>query len=136
MPTRSNDLPARLRVPTSELTVRVDEATLGFASTSELSPLEGTIGQDRALRALDFGLRVQTRGFNAFVTGVPGSGRNTTLASYLSRVAKERPVPGDWVYVPSVHEPSQARRPDSRRRHKRRICWDWAGRERREPAPP
>ena len=99
MATRSKELSDRLRVPASELTVRIDEQSLGFASTSELSPLEGTIGQDRALRALEFGLRVKARGFNAFVTGVPGSGRNTTLASYLSRVAEERPVPGDWVYV-------------------------------------
>ena len=109
MATRSKDLPSRLRVPASDLTVRIDERTLGFASTSELSPLEGTIGQDRALRALEFGLRVATRGFNAFVTGIPGSGRNTTLASYLKRVAEERPVPGDWVYVSNFVGPMKPR---------------------------
>ena len=99
------DAETRLRVPFDRLTTRIDPSTLGFATTEELPPLEDTIGQDRALRSLEFGLRVQTPGYNVFVTGMPGSGRNTTLASYLERVAAAMPVPDDWCYVYNFLEP-------------------------------
>ncbi|MCH7483072.1 MAG: AAA family ATPase [Chloroflexi bacterium] len=107
--TTYDELRRRLRVPVEELTVRIDESALGFASTSEIAPLEGTIGQDRALRALEFGLSVGTRGFNTFVAGLPGSGRNTTLAGYLKRVAETRPVPSDWVYVNNFRDQMKPR---------------------------
>ena len=90
MTTEPSTVRARLRVPVDQLTTHVDEAMLGFASTEEVPPLEGTIGQDRALRALEFGLEVETRGFNIFVAGAAGSGRNTTLGNYLRRVAADR----------------------------------------------
>ena len=100
----ASDAATRLRVPLERLTTRVDSKELGFATTEELPPLEGTIGQDRAIRALEFGLRVQTPGYNVFVTGMPGTGRNTTLASYLEQVAGTMPAPNDWCYVYNFQE--------------------------------
>ena len=35
-----------------------------FRSTAELEPLEGIIGQDRAVKAFDFGLHVKIKGYN------------------------------------------------------------------------
>ena len=46
-----NDAQSRLRVPLDRLTTRIRESALGFTTTRELPPLEGTIGQDRAMRA-------------------------------------------------------------------------------------
>ncbi|MBM3940497.1 MAG: ATP-dependent protease [SAR202 cluster bacterium] len=89
----------RARIPSDRLTTTVRAEELGFTSTREVAPLEGTIGQDRALRALEFGLGVRTPGFNVFVSGQVGTGRNTTLATYLRTVAASRPTPNDWVYV-------------------------------------
>ena len=102
-------LAARLRIPVDRLTTRIDENTLGFTSTQEVAPLDGTIGQERALRALDFGLDVDAQGFNIFVAGGPGSGRNTTLASVLGKLAASRPVPNDWVYVYNFADPLRPR---------------------------
>ena len=99
MTTGGGDLRDRLAVPVDRLTTHIDEGKLGFATTKEVGPLEGTIGQERALRALQFGLEVDAHGFNIFVAGAPGSGRNTTLANYLRQLAASRPVPNDWVYV-------------------------------------
>ena len=82
-----DDIRARLRVPVNHLKTYIDETTLGFTTTEEVSPLEGTIGQNRALTALDFGLDVEAPGFNIFVAGTPGSGRNTTLSNVLRIVA-------------------------------------------------
>ncbi|MDA1035465.1 MAG: ATP-binding protein [Chloroflexi bacterium] len=104
-----NSIQAQLRVPIERLTTYIDEATLGFTSTQEVSPLEGTIGQDRALRALDFGLDVDAPGFNIFVAGNPGSGRNTTLSNVLRKLAASQPVPNDWVYVYNFRDASRPR---------------------------
>ena len=105
----SADIRERLRVPPERLTTRVDERSLGFTSTQEVASLEGTIGQDRALRALEFGLGVEAPGFNIYVAGAPGTGRNTTLAGYLRNTATGRDVPDDWVYVYSFQDPMKPR---------------------------
>jgi len=76
-------------------------------STEELSPLTAIIGQERAARALQFGLRIQDKGFNIFVSGMPGTGRKTAIVNYIEELAKTRQVPYDWCYVNNFHDSSQ-----------------------------
>ena len=95
--TRSSRKPRELRP--EQLRRRVDAGRLPFRSTAEVAPLIGTIGQPRALDALEYGLAVGTRGFNVFVAGLPGSGRQTTVLDYLRALAPARTAPSDWVYV-------------------------------------
>jgi predicted ATP-dependent protease len=68
-------------------------------SSEDLPPLKEIIGQDRALRALKFGLQIQDKGFNIYVAGMPGTGRKTAIINFLEEIAKDRPVPNDWCYV-------------------------------------
>ncbi len=82
-----------------QLRRRVDPAQLPFETTAELEPLVGTVGQPRAIDAIDFGLQVETPGYNLYVAGLPGSGRATTVRDYVDRLAAARPAPADWVYV-------------------------------------
>jgi lon-related putative ATP-dependent protease len=82
-----------------ELCRRVDPDTLRFETTAEVEPLAVTIGQPRALDAIEYGLETPTAGFNLFVSGHAGSGRRTTVLDYLSTVAPLRPPASDWVYV-------------------------------------
>src|SRR5581483_11803416 len=82
-----------------QLRRRVDPAQLPFETTAELEPLVGTVGQPRAIDAIDFGLQVETPGYNLYVAGLPGSGRATTVRDYVDRLAAARPAPDDWVYV-------------------------------------
>lgn len=89
---------------------RVDPARLGFASTAEITPLSGTVGQPRALEAITFGLSVGTGGHNLFVAGEPGSGRTSTILDFLADEARRRPAPDDWVYVHNFVQPD---RPDA-----------------------
>lgn len=77
----------------------VDLKQLDFESTADVEPLVGTIGQPRALDALEYGLAVETRGFNVFVAGAPGSGRLSTVLDFLRQRSAAKPVPDDWVYV-------------------------------------
>jgi len=68
-------------------------------ASSELSPLAEIIGQDRAVHALKFGLRIKDKGFNIFISGMPGTGRKTAVVNFLKQLAKETPIPSDWCYV-------------------------------------
>jgi lon-related putative ATP-dependent protease len=86
-------------VPQDDLTWRCDPDSLGFVSTEELESLEGTIGQDRALKAIDLGLSIKNSGFNIFVLGEPGAGRWSTIIKTLKKKAADEPVPDDWCYV-------------------------------------
>jgi hypothetical protein len=59
----------------AEVRRRLDPAALPFDTTAVVPPLHGTIGQDRALDAIAFGVTVGTPGYNLFVAGAAGSGR-------------------------------------------------------------
>ena len=85
------------------------ERTFKCKSSEELSPLMEIIGQDRAVRALQFGLRIQNPGFNIFVAGLPGTGRKTAIVSFIEQLAKERGPPDDWCYVNNFKDPTSPR---------------------------
>ncbi len=88
-----------LQLKAEELCWHCDANQFEFATTAELPPLEGTIGQARALTAIDFGLGIQDGGFNLFILGQPGSGRSSTIKTILKGHARTKPVPDDWCYV-------------------------------------
>jgi len=97
----------RLELRPEQLRRRLDPARLRFASTEEVKPLVGTIGQPRALESLDFGLDTAAHGFNLFVSGAPGSGRLTTVLDILGARAPAQPTPDDWVYVHNFANPDR-----------------------------
>ncbi|UCC73213.1 MAG: AAA family ATPase [Gemmatimonadota bacterium] len=76
-----------------------DPSTLEFETTAELEPLREAIGQDLAMRAVQFGLEVEHPGYNIFAIGLPGSGRATMIRQLLEDRAKDEPTPTDWCYV-------------------------------------
>ncbi len=76
-----------------------DPATLGFSTTADLEPLQEAIGQDVAMRAVNFGLDLDHPGYNIFALGLAGSGRATMIRQLLEARAKSEPTPSDWCYV-------------------------------------
>ncbi|MEC4686669.1 MAG: AAA family ATPase [Nitrospirota bacterium] len=84
---------------------RCDTKLFSFKTTDELPPFEGTIGQDRALSAIDFGLSLESKGFNIYVLGESGTGKTSTIKTLLSKKAEGEPVPPDWCYVYNFKEP-------------------------------
>ncbi|MDO8750952.1 MAG: ATP-binding protein [Dehalococcoidia bacterium] len=96
-----------LKVPAERLTAYCDPESLGFETTEEIGPLEVTVGQARAVSALGFGLSVDAPDYNIYVVGYPGSGRATTLGTFLNQAAAKRPVPDDWCYVHNFRDPLQ-----------------------------
>ncbi|WP_447974692.1 Lon protease family protein [Nitrospira sp. Kam-Ns4a] len=97
----------KLKLPASALAPAVDPASLGFADTSELAPMEEPIGQTRALEALAFGLRMSSPGFNIYVAGPVGSGKWSIVKEMVRRLAREAPAPPDWCYVNNFQDPSR-----------------------------
>ena len=83
----------------SALRRRIDPDVFPFETTRELPALKKPLGQERALRALEFGLGMESPGYNIFVLGPPGAGKHSTTTAILEEAAKTRPAPGDWVYV-------------------------------------
>nr|MDA8086530.1 AAA family ATPase [Nitrospiraceae bacterium] len=78
---------------------------LDFNTTDDVKPLEGTIGQDRAMHALDFGLNFSDTGFNIYILGEAGTGKLTTIKMLLDEKAAREPVPPDWCYVYNFRDP-------------------------------
>ncbi len=72
---------------------------LNCKTTEELEPLEGIIGQDRAVKSLKFGLNIENNGFNIYVSGYSGTGRTTSVKEFVQDIAKTKPTPYDWCYV-------------------------------------
>jgi lon-related putative ATP-dependent protease len=91
----------------SELRRVVNPATLGFKTTDELHPISGLIGQDRALKAIQFGAGIRSPDFNIFVLGPPASGKTTAVRAHLGPKAAEQPTPDDWVYVYNFDNPNR-----------------------------
>jgi len=87
------------RLSPEELTWRCDPAQFEFKTTAEIPCLEGTIGQARALTAIEFGLGIPNSGYNIFVLGEPGTGRSSTIKKMLDTRASGETVPDDWCYL-------------------------------------
>ena len=96
-----------LEVAAEKLTNACDPDELAFETTDEVAPLEGTIGQERAMSALELGLDLDAPGFNLFISGIPGTGRTTALRTHLEKIAGGRPVPPDWGYLHNFRDPAQ-----------------------------
>jgi len=98
---------AAFAVPLQRLTTHTDPDSLGFETTEELGPVTNTIGLDRAISALELGLGIDTPGYNVYVAGPTGTGRNTVVDLHLREIAKYKAVPSDWGYVHNFSNPSE-----------------------------
>jgi len=74
-------------------------AALPFRTTKELPAPTETLGQDRAVEALKFGVGMREDGYNLFVLGPPGTGRHTLVRQVLHDRAGSGAAPCDWIYV-------------------------------------
>jgi predicted ATP-dependent protease len=84
-----------------------DPDALGFATTEEVDPVGATVGQDRAMEAIELGLDAQLPGFNIFVTGPVGTGKRTSVEAHLHSHARGRPAPDDWVSLHNFRDPAR-----------------------------
>ena len=84
-----------------------DLRSLKFKTTEDLTPCKDYIGQKRAVEAINFGLGMEFKGYNLYLSGPPGVGKTTTIKTILSSVAKDKPSPPDWCYVFNFQDPNE-----------------------------
>ncbi|MEZ4767523.1 MAG: AAA family ATPase [Caldilineales bacterium] len=101
MPTTPRELTA------DQLRRRCSPDDLTFQSTADLELLDDIIGQERATRAIEFGLDIPYYGYNIFALGPSGAGKTTTITQYLERKAATLPIPNDWAYVNDFERPDE-----------------------------
>lgn len=97
------------KLKSAEVRWRCDSATLGFDSTSELTPDNRILGQDDAVEALRFGLENRMRGNNVFVRGLSGFGRMALVHEVISETASGCIEVPDRCYVHNFGSPDQPR---------------------------
>jgi lon-related putative ATP-dependent protease len=82
-----------------DLTRQCETSLFSIKTTEELAPLDKVIGQKRAVGAIDFGLNMNTPGYNIFVTGYEGTGKSTIVKEILSQHARQFDTPSDLCLV-------------------------------------
>jgi len=96
------------RLAPEKLRWTCDPALFEFETTEELPDLDYAIGQQRALRSIEFGLGMEETGFNLFISGETGTSRTSTIRNILKKRSKEEPQPSDWVYVNNFKDSDSA----------------------------
>ena len=84
-----------------------DLSGLTFSTTAELQPVDGLVGQARAVEAIRFGTQVGKTGFNLFVIGPNGACMQDAVKAMLAAEAAGKPGPSDWVYVNNFADPDK-----------------------------
>ena len=104
-------LARKYEVPAEQVCWHCNTAEFSFECTDELVPPQGLIGQDRALQAIQFGLEVEKKGYNLFVTGLTGMGKASAIKRHLQAIINQRKEHGvefavhDWCYVHNFADP-------------------------------
>ena len=90
-----------------DLKVTCNTNMFNFETTEELEPLYGGIGQERGIKALEFGINVDVQGYNLYIEGPIGVGRTIYTKNYLDKVAQKKRVPHDWCYIYNFDDPNE-----------------------------
>lgn len=78
-----------------------------FDSTKDLLFSEKLIGQEKALEALEFGLKVKDFGYNIYVCGEMGTGKTTATKLLAEELSKTEKAPPDFIYVNNFESPKE-----------------------------
>lgn len=76
-----------------------DPEIFDFDTTKTVKPIEGIIGQERALKALRIGVELKSPGYNIFVTGLSGTGKFTTIKMVLESISPNHTKLFDYAFV-------------------------------------
>ncbi|MBM4447663.1 MAG: hypothetical protein FJ015_00310 [Chloroflexi bacterium] len=102
----------KYEVPTDKLRWECDPDIFEFNHTKNLAPLREFVGQDRAIRAIEFGLSMDREGYNIYVAGLTGTGKTTVVKTYIQRLVERKKVEEkrqleDWCYLYNFADPDR-----------------------------
>lgn len=101
------EIEQRNLVPLNQLRWKVDPATLPFSKTTDLEQLTDIIGQSRGVEAFRFGMGIDAKGYNIFVTGAADVGKMGIVRQLLSNAKRKRHTPSDLCYVNNFKTPEE-----------------------------
>lgn len=79
-----------------------------FETTKELVDTTDLIyGQERGLKALEFGVDIDIKGYNLYLEGPSGVGKTMYVKKFLSQKAEKDKVPNDWIYIYNFENPNE-----------------------------
>ena len=90
-----------------DLRMTCDSKLFNFETTKELEPIQSGIGQERGIKALEFGLQVDVKGYNIYIDGPSGVGKTMYTKNYLNKIASKQKVPSDWCYIYNFDNPNE-----------------------------
>ncbi len=96
-----------VKLPEEELNLTCNPLDFEFETTEEVPPLDDIIGQERALKAMTFGLKIKRHDYNIYISGVTGTGRNSYANSLIKSIAINETMPEDWCYVHNFKKPGE-----------------------------
>ena len=64
-------------------------------------------GQDRGIKALEFGTEIDIKGYNLYLEGPSGVGKTMYTKKFLENKAAKGKVPHDWVYIYNFENPNE-----------------------------
>jgi lon-related putative ATP-dependent protease len=115
----------------AELYHACDLSAMAFEITATLEPLNASIGQERAVEAIDFGVDMPHEGYNLYLMGSAGLGKHRLIEGILDERRHGASAPDDWCYVAEFddpHRPATLRLPPGRgsrlRRDMRQLVED------------
>jgi len=78
-----------------------------FETTDELDDTDLVYGQDRGIKALEFGVNIKSKGYNLYLEGPAGVGKTMYTKRYVSEMAAKQKVPDDWCYIYNFDDPNE-----------------------------
>ena len=82
-----------------DLKMTCNPSIFDFETTENLESITTGIGQERGIKALEFGINVDVKGYNLYIEGPTGVGKTMYTKNYLKKVASRKRVPQDWCYI-------------------------------------
>jgi predicted ATP-dependent protease len=86
-----------------------DTAKLGFDTTDDVPDGTITLGQERAVSAIEFGIGIRDEGYNLFALGPSNAGEHAIVRQFLELQAAREPAARDWCYVHNFEQPHRPR---------------------------
>ena len=90
-----------------DLKMTCDTKLFNFETTAELEPINDGIGQERGIRAFEFGVNVDVKGNNIYIEGPSGVGKTMYAKNYLDQLAPKKKIPNDWCYIYNFQNPNE-----------------------------
>ncbi|MEE9399219.1 MAG: Lon-like protease helical domain-containing protein, partial [Dehalococcoidales bacterium] len=99
----------KYKIPADKLRWQCDPSIFDFECTKDLAPLREFIGQDRAIRAIEFGLTMNRDGYNIYVAGLTGTGKTSVVKTYIKKLVEKKKAQclEDWCYLYNFADPDR-----------------------------